>query len=115
MSSLAAAVIGMVVSVALFASIACTSEAASSIEKAERMLAATATAKEQVPGGGLAERVKTSRSVTITLHDFRFTDKAEWVAPKEGMGFLLLDVSFANAGPEEVTIGSRHFRLVDAA
>jgi hypothetical protein len=93
---------------------ACSREVASVIEKKQRELAATATTARDMHVAG-AGGVKTSAEVDIILHDLHVDEKGYFASPEEGMVFLVLDVTFENKGADEVTIGSRHMRMVDAA
>jgi hypothetical protein len=91
----------------------CSNDVGSVIERKQRELAATATARAKQEAEGSAARVKDSGNVAITLHTIQLTEKGRYVSPKEGMAFLLFDVSFANKGTDDVVISSRHMRLAD--
>ena len=57
---------------------------------------------------------KVSGPVAVRLNGVQFSDRGNYVSPREGMVFLALDVTIRNAGQQEVTVGSRAITLKDA-
>jgi hypothetical protein len=114
MTRMADKVLAILACLAISFATACSSRAETVIEKKQRELAATATAARAM-GATAARGVQTSGQVDIILHDFHLDEKGYFASPEEGMLFLVLDVTFKNNGVGEVTIGSRHMRMVDAA
>ena len=70
-------------------------------------------APQAAPATGGDEKV--TGPVAVRLNGVQFSDKGNYVSPKEGMIFMALDVSFRNVGQQEVTVGSRAISLKDAS
>ena len=85
----------------------CGPSAADVLEKrsaAASPTAAPAAAPAPVGGGG---DEKVSGPVAVRLNGVQFSDRSNYVSPKEGMVFLALDVTLRTQRQQEVTAGSR--------